>query len=140
MGTIRTSILSAAISVALMASHAFGAETKTMVVSPQMSRLQLDIVKSGQPGGARKKATGTVHGCGYDELNTPGGKACMNKLDNDVMTNQPVTHNLFCGPNGNYCCAINNTTGKVTDCQAAMTSNPTKGVGNIPKAGTLQRK
>jgi len=74
-------------------------------------------------------------------LTTQGGKACVLQQEQDVATNKPYFHAIFCGQTTAACCKQENNTGKVSECQVIVAFQPpagTTGVGGAATGGAEQ--
>ncbi len=69
------------------------------------------------PAPASAKPKSSWQNCNTKDLNTNFGASCNDQMQQDLITNKPYTHVLFCGGDTMLCCTVDNNTNQVMNCR-----------------------
>jgi len=71
----------------------------------------------GQPYGVFTMAD--ADSCSTQQLNTAFGSACVEQLEEDVLTNSTLQHEAICDPNTGeiWCCGVDSRTNHIISCK-----------------------
>ncbi len=68
------------------------------------------VVVAGWSGPALAKPK-KLNGCAMSQLQSPEGRACEAKMEDDIMHNRSYYHVLVCSASSEYCCKFPNAGG-----------------------------